>query len=114
MAMKRAKSQAGAERDITAATARWAAAFDRLIETIRACPDPQRAFDHANELAAAERALQGRIAELRAQQAHRIWQTEEISLAELGKRIGGVSKQRALKMLQTAQPQPPEENCGDE
>lgn len=98
------------EQAILAAIEQRTQTFEDLADAINRYPDPQRAFELATLLADTERDLTGRGAELRARQAHRIYEAEEMSLTELGKRIGNLSKQRALKMLQTVDSKPtPEE-----
>lgn len=78
-----------------------ARARDDAIAAIEASPDPQQAFSDATELAEALRAGAGEAAELRARAATRIWESEQMSLTVLAKRIG-VSKQRAGQMIQSA------------
>lgn len=87
------------EQAILAAIHARSETFDELAERINRFPDPQRAFELATLLADAERKLGGPAADLRAQQVRRIWEAEELTLTELGNRIGGVSKQRARRLL---------------
>lgn|GEM_PF-3264140 len=45
-------------------------------------------------------AFRAQAADVRAEQALRIWNSEPMTMAELGRRLGGVSKQRAGKLLE--------------
>jgi hypothetical protein len=91
------------EHEIIAAIEDRTRTFEELAERINRFPDPQRAFELATRLADTERTISGRrAADLRAQQVRRIWESEELTLTELGTRAGGVTKQRAKKWLQDA------------
>lgn len=90
------------EQDIHAAMDAHDINFDQLAAMIDRHPDPQRALDLANELAERDSKRKSAIADLRARQVRRIWEAEEMSLTELGARIGGLSKVRARRMVQDA------------
>lgn len=70
------------------------------IEAI-ATNDPQLAFEFASELRDRLDLLVGNAAELRALMVERVWESEQLSLAALAKRIG-VSKARADQFIQAA------------
>lgn len=68
---------------------------------IEATEDPRRAFTLATEFRDKIDELVGSAAELRAQTVERVWESEQLSLAALAKRIG-VSKSRADQFIQAA------------
>jgi hypothetical protein len=68
---------------------------------IEAIDDPQLAFEFATELRDRLDRLVGDAAELRALMVERVWESEQLSLAALAKRIG-VSKARADQFIQAA------------
>lgn len=87
---------------------------DRALETIRRAieeaatiieemSDPQEAFEQADKLADGIRKLHNELA-MKAQrrQVKRIWESEEMSLAQLAKRTSRGSRQRAYQLLQAA------------
>lgn len=76
-------------------------AFEAAIAAIRAQPDPGRAYEGATELVETLRRLFEKSADLRAESAARIFDTEQMSLAVLADRIG-VSKARAAQLIKTA------------
>ena len=77
------------------------AAYREAVATIKAIPDPQRAFEYATQLANALRDIYREASELRTHTAARIWEAEELSLAALAERIG-VSKARADQLIRAA------------
>jgi hypothetical protein len=82
--------------------------FKALADAVNALPDPQEAFDIATYLQEHHDTLRGHAADLRAQQVRRIWASQEMTLAELGDKLGGLTKQRAGKILRESQaPRPP-------
>ncbi len=70
-------------------------------EIVRATTDPRSAFDLATRLASTLRDATSFAAQIRAEMAARIWQTEELSLAGLAQRLG-VSKARAAQLVNAA------------
>ncbi len=76
-------------------------AFKAAARAIERSADPDDAYGRATELLRASDELVGEAALLRARMAHRIWQSEPMSLAALAKRIG-TSKARADQLIRTA------------
>ncbi|MEV0589313.1 hypothetical protein [Nonomuraea sp. NPDC050310] len=76
-------------------------AFDAATAAIRAESDAGRAYEGATELVETLRRLFEKSADLRAESAARIFDTEQMSLAVLADRIG-VSKARAAQLIKTA------------
>jgi 8-oxo-dGTP pyrophosphatase MutT (NUDIX family) len=74
-------------------------AFDTYVREIR-CLSPDGAFAAASELVKTQAALRAQAADIRAEQALRIWCSESMTVTELGRRLGGISKQRANKLLE--------------
>jgi len=71
-----------------------------IIEEIQ---DPQEAFDRADELATGIRKVYDDVAmELQRQEYLQLWESEEMTLAELAKRTSRGSRQRAYQMLRSA------------
>ncbi|MFG1751438.1 hypothetical protein [Streptosporangium sandarakinum] len=93
------------EEDATKAVAAALAALERDSEAaagaVREIGDPNQAFQQATELVETLRKLYEASADLRAEQAARIFETERMSLAGLADRIG-VSKARAAQLVKTA------------
>jgi ActR/RegA family two-component response regulator len=77
------------------------AAFDARADAIRAMEDPVSAFEAAGDLVEQQAAFRGLAARVRAEQAQRVFDSGEMSLSELGRRLG-MTKQRAAKILQRA------------
>lgn len=71
----------------------------RLIAKMR---DAQTAFDASGELEETLAKLRAAAADLRTLMVERIWKENELGLTELGRRTGGVTKQRASQRLQEA------------
>jgi 8-oxo-dGTP diphosphatase len=61
---------------------------------------PHEAFSAASELVKTQAAFRAQAADIRAEQALRIWNSESMTITELGRRLGGISKQRADKLLE--------------
>jgi 8-oxo-dGTP diphosphatase len=74
-------------------------AFDAYVREIRSLP-PDEAFSAASELVKTQAAFRAQAADIRADQALRIWNSESMTVTELGRRLGGISKQRADKLLE--------------
>lgn len=74
-------------------------AFDARVREIRCLP-AHEAFTAASELVKTQAAFRAQAADIRAEQALRIWNSELMTVAELGRRLGGISKQRADKLLE--------------
>jgi 8-oxo-dGTP pyrophosphatase MutT (NUDIX family) len=74
-------------------------AFDAYVREIRRLP-PDEAFAAASELVKTQAAYRAKAADIRAEQALRIWTSESMTVTELGRRLGGISKQRADKLLE--------------
>src|SRR5580698_5294712 len=74
-------------------------AFDAYVREIRSLP-PDEAFSAASELVKTQAAFRAQAADIRAEQALRIWNSESMTVTELGRRLGGISKQRADKLLE--------------
>src|SRR5580704_9188728 len=74
-------------------------AFDTRVREIRHLP-PDEAFTAAGELVQTQAAFRAQAADIRAEQALRIWNSEPMTMTELGRRLGGISKQRADKLLE--------------
>ncbi|WP_406319130.1 hypothetical protein OHA77_17650 [Streptosporangium sp. NBC_01639] len=93
------------EEDVTEVVAAALTALDRDFEAavgiVRKIGDPNQAFQQATELGEILRKLYEASADLRAEQAARIFETERMSLAGLADRIG-VSKARAAQLVKTA------------
>jgi hypothetical protein len=91
------------EQAFRGALAALVTAVENLIAALDKIPDPQDAFNRltqaADEFTAEARKLTSTFGAKRAQQVQRIWEAEELTLTELGDRIGGVTKQRARKLL---------------
>lgn len=94
------------EQAILAAIAAGNADTKSLAEQIDRFPDPQRAYELATMLANAKRQETGIATATRLRQVKRLWESANMTLTELGKRLGGVTKQRAKRMLQTAETPP--------
>ena len=80
-------------------------AFDSYVREIRRLP-PDEAFAAASELVETQAAVRAQAADIRAEQALRIWNSESMTVTELGRRLGGISKQRADKLLEHGQKSP--------
>jgi hypothetical protein len=95
-----------AKQRFDAALAALVAAAERLSDAADRMPDPQAAFDLVTKAADEYRdeswKLTSALAAIRARQVQRIYEAEKLTLVELGQRIGGLTKQRAKKMLQAA------------
>ncbi|WP_433513572.1 hypothetical protein ACQP2T_60110 [Nonomuraea sp. CA-143628] len=91
----------GAIGAVQAALADLENAFGAAIQAIHAEPDHNRAYSDATELVETLRRLFEASADQRALSAARIFREEEMSLAELGGRIG-VSKARAAQLIKSA------------
>ena len=89
-------------RKMRAAVEAVVAAFDHAVAVIAKMPDAQQAFDGAGELEEALGKCRSAVADLRVLMVERIWVEKELGLTELGKRTGGVTKQRASQRLQEA------------
>lgn len=74
-------------------------AFDTRVREIRHLP-PDEAFTAAGELVQTQAAFRAQAADIRAEQALRIWNSEPMTMTELGRRLGGISKQRADRLLE--------------
>lgn len=74
------------------------AAFDSRVREIRLLPADE-AFTAAGQLVEIQAAFRAQAADVRAEQALRVWNSEPMTMAELGRRLGGVSKQRADRLL---------------
>jgi 8-oxo-dGTP pyrophosphatase MutT (NUDIX family) len=74
-------------------------AFDTYVHEIRRL-SPDEAFAAASELVKTQAAFRAQAADIRAEQALRIWSSESMTVTELGRRLGGISKQRANKLLE--------------
>src|ERR1700683_272423 len=74
-------------------------AFDTRVREIRHLP-PDEAFTAASELVKTQAAFRAQAADIRAEQALRIWNSESMTVTELGRRLGGISKQRADRLLE--------------
>lgn len=78
-------------------------AYEEAATIIERIPDPQKAFDQADELANGIRKVYDDLATpLQRRQVERIWESEAMTLAELAKRTNRSSRQRAYQMLQDA------------
>lgn len=87
--------------DLRGALIAMRANFAAARAAIEATDDPQYAFQLATMFRDKLDELVGSAAELRAQMVERIWESEQLSLAALAKRIG-VSKSRANQFIETA------------
>lgn len=76
-------------------------AYGEAVSAVGQIPDRQRAFEAATTLRDELDRLVGEAATVRARMAHRIWEAEELSLAQLADRIG-VSKARADQLVRLA------------
>jgi hypothetical protein len=86
-------------RDAVAAVIDTCETAAALIAKMR---DAQAAFDASGELEETLTKLKAAATDLRSLMVERIWSENELKLAELGQRIGGVSKQRASQRLKEA------------
>lgn len=78
-------------------------AYEEAATIIEQIPNPQEAFDRADELAAGIRRVYDEQAiPLQRQEYRQLWESEEMSLAELARRTNRSSRQRAYQMLQDA------------
>lgn len=77
------------------------AGYEAARAAIEETFDPQEAFDLATTFREQVDKLVGDAAELRALMVERVWESEQLSLAALAKRIG-VSKSRADQFIQLA------------
>lgn len=78
-------------------------AFEEAATIIENTEDPQEAFKQADELANGIRKLHDEQAmNLQRHQVERIWNSEEMSLAELARRTSRSTRQRAYQLLQSA------------
>lgn len=91
---------------MTAAIAKLTDAYAVAANTVIDMPDPQRAFEAADDLLVRAEAIATAARELRAAAVARIWREEEISLATLAGRIG-VSRQRIHAIIRSAEPAEP-------
>jgi hypothetical protein len=78
-------------------------AYNDAVAAITAMPVAQQAFNGATRLADLLRELAEAAPALRAREARRIWEEEQVSLATLAGRIG-VSKARAGQLINAAKP----------
>jgi len=96
---------AGVEQALASVREQLVRLYEQAIATIDAIEDPQVAFEVATEHQAKIRDLhdkeEARASRLRARQAVRIREAEELSLAALADRIG-VSKARADQLIRAA------------
>lgn len=80
--------------------------YEEAAAIIEQIPDPQEAFDRADELADGIRQVYDEQAtKLRASQVARIWNSEKMTLGELASRMSRSqprSRQRAHQLLQAA------------
>jgi tellurite resistance protein len=88
-------------REVQAAIDALARAYKHTATVLNAIEDDQEAFEQATLVADRLHALADAASELRAKMVGRIWQREELSLAQLATRIG-VSKTRADQMVKRA------------
>ena len=93
--------EAGPPAELRAAVAAIRASYASARAAIEATADPHEAFQLASEFRDRIDELVGEAAELRARMVQRVWETEQLSLAALAKRIG-VSKSRADQFIQAA------------
>lgn len=81
-------------------------AYEEAAAIIENIPDPQEAFDRADELADGIRKVyEEQASRLRGEQVERIWSSEEMSLSELATKISRSqprTKQRAFQLLKAA------------
>lgn len=89
-----------ARRDLRTALNRLTAAYRDAAEAV-AAHEPHVSFDAATELAGELKRLSGAVARLRAQRARQMRRAEQLSLAQLARRLD-VSKTRAHQLIQMA------------
>ncbi len=78
-------------------------AYEEAATIIEGISDPQEAFNRADELATGIRKVYDEQAMgLQREQVQRIWESEEMTLAELAKRTNRASRQRAFQLLKAA------------
>lgn len=73
-------------------------AAEAALAVVDGTPDAQVGLEYAVKVEAEARRVAMAAAELRDRKINEIWETEELSIAQLGKRIG-VSKTRAFQIL---------------
>jgi hypothetical protein len=85
------------------AYAAFEAALTQLLDAIRTESEPEDAWTVVDQLQEQiEGPVRSDVKLLRAQVAHRIWEERKLSLAGLGRALGGKSRARAEQLLRIA------------